>query len=88
MIHLHTDYGYFDNKVSIEINLPYIPAVNSLLWLNEKHKKELIEKIKNLKDDFKEIYRNIDNIDTYNVVYIIAYSELNNITHICLSKGY
>ena len=85
IIHLYNEDSCFDNKIFIKINLPYIPTVNSRLWLTEKHKKELIKQIKNLKGYHKTIYSNIRHIDDYNIVYIIAYDETDNITHICLS---
>lgn len=85
IIHLYNDDSYFDNKVSIKINLPYIPTVNSRIWLTEKHKEDLVEKSKNLIGYSKTIYSYIRHIDDYNIVKYIAYDETTNITHICLS---
>lgn len=85
IIHLLSKDSCFDNKVSIEISLPYIPAVNSRIWLTEKHKEELVEKIKNLTDYSKTVYSHMRHIDDYCVVYAVAYDETNSITNICLS---
>ena len=43
-IHILSKDSFFDNKVPIRISLPYIPTVNSRIWLTEKHKEELVKK--------------------------------------------
>ena len=85
IIHLLSEDSCFDNKVSIKISLPYIPNVNSRLWLTEEHKEELVKKIKNLTGYSKTVYSHMRHIDDYCIVYAVAYNETDNVTDICLS---
>lgn len=84
-IHLYNEDSCFDDKVSIKINLPYIPTVGSYLWLTEEHKYELFNQTKTLTGYYKTVYSNKRHIDDYNIVRCVAYDETDDITHICLS---
>lgn len=85
IIHLYNEDSCFDNEVSIKIILPYIPTVNSRIWLTEEHKEELVKKINNLTSYSKTMYYNRRHINDYTIVKYIAYDEIGKITHICLS---
>lgn len=85
IIHIYNENSCFDSDVSIRINLPYIPAVGSYLWLTEENKEKLVKQIKNLTGYSKTVYSHMRHIDDYCVVYTVAYDETDNITDICLS---
>ena len=54
--HLYNEVDSVDDKVSVIIDMPFVPMVGDIIHLTHKQDKELIGKIKMLNKVWKDIY--------------------------------